>query len=390
MGVRAVEILCGAKKFKGNVANSLIGVVALGWVLLPRLEAAEISCDALMEALSGSREIPGFIINPADETVRIRTSKGECSESIEAWSQRDSLAPAKAKAAKPKSVPAPKVEPKADPEAVTVTPEPVPVEPEGFKKLTPRQRFTPPTDTGPVQKFQAPLPPATTPNPVTKKPNAQATCDYRIGEIWESQVIEIEGIDHWLARAFTMDINEDLEVDNVSFTFIALDGSEKVIHYFAALGGVSGWAYPALALPNEELIPRLCFDDLKYKKPKFFDTKKLESTLIEVEKPDLAAELEAKESGIAYKPKTTKKKPIKREEPTPWWLWAAAGGGGLVVVAGGAVFFRRRGKKSKTTGDDEDEEDVDAKVRDEDEDEDKPKPKKKGLGALLARFTKAK
>ena len=61
----------------------------------------------------------------------------------------------------------------------------------------------------------------TSPRPVVKKWDPQANCDYRLGEIWESQVIKIAGIDHWLARAFTMDINADLKVDNISFIFVA-------------------------------------------------------------------------------------------------------------------------------------------------------------------------
>ena len=120
-----------------------------------------------------------------------------------------------------------------------MTPQPVPASPAEsgvFKELTPRQVFTPEPDTGPIKIIQSPLRPATVPNPVVKPSNPQATCDYRTPDIWESQAIKIEDVEHWLARAFTLDLNGDLEVDNVSFTFLAKDGSEKIVHYFAASG----------------------------------------------------------------------------------------------------------------------------------------------------------
>jgi hypothetical protein len=382
-----VEIM--PKKSKGNAVVTLIGVLAMGLVSIPALYAAENDCSALMKSLSKTGEVPAIVINPVDETVKIISTRGECSETIEAWSKRDAPPSSDRKPAKSNPAAAPKTEPKPQPKAVTVTPKPGPADPgapEPFKKLMPRQTFTPAPDSGPEKKLQSP-PPVTSPRPVVKKRDPQANCDYRLGEIWESQVIKIAGIDHWLARAFTMDINADLKVDNISFFFVAKDGSEKVVHYFGAPGEVSGRVYPALTLPDESLIGRLCFDDLKYNKPKFFDDRKLQSTLIEIEKPDLAGELDAKQRGVVYKSKTAKKKPARREGPTPWWVWAASGGGALVVVAGAVLFVLRRRKKAKKTGD-EDEKD-DAETEDDEEDDgEKPKNKKKGLGALIARFKK--
>ncbi len=383
-----MKILCRTKKFKGNAAVTFIAVLVLGLLSVPGLTAQENDCDALMKSLSQG-EIPAIIINSADETVKFVTSRGACSESIEAWSNRDAQPSGGGKPAK--SIPSAGT--KAESRAVTGTPKPTSTEPESFKKLTPGQTFTPAPDTGPAQKIQSPRPPATAPSPVVKPSSPQASCDYRLGEIWETQIFKIEDVEHWLARAFTLDLNGDLEVDNISFTFVAKDGSERIFHYFAASGEISGQMYPALSLLDESLIHRLCFGDLNYKKPKFFGDKKLGPTLIEVEKPDLSGEMKAKQKGVPYKSKSKKKtKPVKNEESTPWWVWVAAGGGGLVVV-GAAIFILRRRKKAKKTSKEEDgEEDDEESSADEDDEEEgdgsKSKKKKKGLGALFSRFKK--
>jgi hypothetical protein len=171
--------------------------------------------------------------------------------------------------------------------------------------------------------------------PVKITPQARS-CDYRLKEVWDSQVLVIEGIKHWLSRAFTLDLDSNRQVDNVSFTFVAKGGAKKVIHYFGVAGELSGWSYPALKLPQESAIKRLCFDDVTYEKPKFFEDAPLKPTWIEIDKPDLAGEMEAKEKGVTYKKKTKKKKEKKPEkESTPWWIWALIGAGAL-AVAGGA------------------------------------------------------
>jgi len=226
--------------------------------------------------------------------------------------------------------PDPQAEPKDEPKAVAVTPKPALAAPESFKELTPRQTFTPATDTEPAQKIPGPLPPVIAPNPVVKPADPQAACDYRLSEIWESQVIKIENVEHWMARAFTLDLNADGEVDNISFTFVAKDESERVIHYTTAPGEISGRMYPALSLPDESVIRRLCFDDLTYKKPKFFGSKNLPPTLIEMENPDLAGRMKAKQQGVAYVSKSKKKKKrVKKGESTPWWMWRSMEPAGL-------------------------------------------------------------
>ena len=43
---------------------------------------------------------------------------------------------------------------------------------------------------------------------------------------------EVEGVKHWLSRVFTLDMDSDRQVDNVSFTFKDKNGAERIVHYF--------------------------------------------------------------------------------------------------------------------------------------------------------------
>ena len=70
------------KKSKGNAVVTLIGVLAMGLVSTPGLYAAENDCSALMKSLSKTGEVPAIVINPADETVKIISIRGECSETV--------------------------------------------------------------------------------------------------------------------------------------------------------------------------------------------------------------------------------------------------------------------------------------------------------------------
>jgi len=68
-----VEIM--PKKSKGNAFVTLIGVLAMGLVSTPALYAAENDCSALMKSLSKTGEVPAIVINPADETVKIISTR---------------------------------------------------------------------------------------------------------------------------------------------------------------------------------------------------------------------------------------------------------------------------------------------------------------------------
>ncbi|NQU61171.1 MAG: hypothetical protein HQ512_08580 [Rhodospirillales bacterium] len=193
-------------------------------------------------------------------------------------------------------------------------------------------------------------------------------------ELWEPKVIDIEGVSHWLSRIFTIDINVDQVVDNVAFTFKAKGDLERVIKYFALPGEIPGQSYPELRLTDDALFKRLCFGEIFFEKPKFFG-QKAEHKWIDVRKPNLAGESEAKEKGILYKAPTRKKKWKPVEPPTPWWQWALLAGGLIVVAAGGTAFVLHHRKKAglKEKSDDDDEEEDDDLASEKKNDLKKPK-----------------
>ncbi len=292
-----------------------------GMILVPgQARAAEMDCGALLDKLAKTGELPKIAINFKDKTVKIVSSQGTCQEPIEAWSRRPPL-----KAAKPgKRATQPAPSPKG-----TANPAPAPAE-------------TPQT--------------AVQPGP----------CDYRLDELWTFQVIKIEGISHWLARVFTVDLDGNRRVDNVKFSFRAEDHSERVISYFASSPGSPGQAYPALKLPDESLIGRLCFGEMTFEKPEFFG-KKVEKKWVDVPKPDLAAEMDARKRGVPYEPPERAKKPKRPpKEETPWGMLLAIAAG-LAVLGGGALVVA---KKLRPDQDDEDDEDGE----EDEEDEEDPAP----------------
>ncbi|MDA1090309.1 MAG: hypothetical protein O3A85_08365, partial [Proteobacteria bacterium] len=282
---------------------------------------------------------------------------------------------------------------------------------------TPKSAFTsPPPSQGipsgtatftpdPPAEKPKPIPapePALPPSPIVKAEPATGACDYRLQEVWERQIIKIEGIDHYLARAFTLDLDNNGRVDNVSFTFFDKDGKKTVLHYFGFSGERSGRDYPALALPNDSLIGRLCFGESRYEKPQFFSNEPVKRALIEIEGPDLAGQKAAKDRGIEYVPRTKKKDIEKKEEPISWLLWGSIGGLAL-IAAGGGVFLLRRKKaaaaaaaKTKAEAEEEDEEGGKKRPKDrgdDDEKEDgdkKPTKTKFNLGGLFSRGKKKK
>lgn len=280
----------------------VLGSLAMAWLA----QAAESDCDTLLGTIARTGEVPAIIINPADETVKIATSEGICSESIDSWSKREPISPGSpqpsspAKTVTPAPAPAPALAPQPTPKSVFTAPAPpapsATPAPSGQGVPTGTATFTPDQPAEPIPVPQSVRPPS----PAAKTPPSKGGCDYRLGEVWESQFVKVEGIEHYLARAFTLDLDNNRTVDNVSFTFIAKDGGKKVIHYYGAPGEPSGRDYPALNLPDKSLIGRICFDDLKYAKPKIFLDDSEKGSLIVVDGPDLAAQKEAKDRGIVY------------------------------------------------------------------------------------------
>ncbi|MDA1091128.1 MAG: hypothetical protein O3A85_12555, partial [Proteobacteria bacterium] len=70
-------------------AGAIIIVWSLGMSL--SAPAAENGCDTLLAQIAKTGEVPAIIINPVDETVKVFSTKGSCSETIEKWSNREPL-----------------------------------------------------------------------------------------------------------------------------------------------------------------------------------------------------------------------------------------------------------------------------------------------------------
>lgn len=312
------------------------------------VSAAEMSCDQLIKILGETGENPAIAINPAKETVTLKTSRGFCVESIHDWSKRPPLPSNVGQG--PARKPAPAKKPVAPPGTV------------------------PPS----APKEAAPL-------PVLQKPVDPPPCRYQVGEAWGSLTVKIEGIDHWLVRAFTMDLDGDRIIDNVNFVFKGKDNSIREIQYFSVANEVPGNAYPALKLRDESVIQRLCFGQQNYEMPEFFG-EKAEPTWIEIDKLDLAAEKEARDKGVSYVRPSQRRKDKAKKEGTNWLL-----GLGvffvMAIVLGGGGYWLYAMRRKKQAGEDEE---VYGDGEEEEDGEEKPEKKKKGLGGLLDRFKRKK
>jgi len=176
---------------------------------------------------------------------------------------------------------------------------------------------------------------------------AAGACDTRVQDVWKPLVIQIAGIKYFLSKAVTLDLNNNPQVDNVSFTFITKDGGKKVFNYFGIAGGISARDFPALALPDESLIGRLCFGKITYDKRQYFMQEPLKRPLLGIKSPDLAAQMEARKRGIADKPKTKKE---KEKEKSAWVLWGVLGGLLLLAVTVAGLFAIHR-RKTAAAGD---------------------------------------
>ncbi|MCH7865526.1 MAG: hypothetical protein IIC56_09995 [Proteobacteria bacterium] len=334
-------------------------VLAVGLWSPDKALAKKIDCGALLERMGRTGEFPGIKLNLAEGTVTVYLSRDHCQESIEIWSARPGPGEGKLKQPSPSA-------PKTVPAPVLVPPK------------TPAPKTTPP--------------PAKTP----AFPKIRAACDQRLDRLWpESQVIKIEGIGYWLARAFTVNFDGEPGIDDVGFVFKGLDDAERLIRYFGIPGEIPGLSLEGLGLADDGLIKRLCFGDVSYEKPPLFG-KELAPQWIEVPKPDLAAEVKAKREGRPWPPRGKDKtaKSQKPPEEFSWWLWALIAGGAVAAIAAGAFFVIRRGPKKKPEDGDEEEEEEgeeeDDGEEDSDEEDDSDGGKKKKKGWLASLFKRGR
>ncbi len=331
-------------------------VLAVSLALL-RPDAAAASgadCDALLAKAAKANEIPEIIIDSSTNSVRIRTSQGECVEQMSA-----PTAPSASRGPPETALQAPQTAP-APPPAAPMTAEPgKPFKTHPYFRPQP---MPPPRSLGGPQGETAKAP----------APSPAADCTTDLKSLWEKGEHDIRGATYWLSQVFTVDLDGDRRTDNVGFRLKAANTPELVIRYYAGPGNLAGRSVPTLRLDDEDVISRLCFGQVSFDKPRRKDRKMEPPRAFET--PDLEKEMMAKGNPA---PAVTQ---AERSGVVPSGLWAAiAAVSGLVVAAGGiGVYLTRRkwlpalkqlGKARRKDGEEEEDEE-------EEEEEEDAKEKK--------------
>ena len=344
-----------------KVLPQAVLVLAVSLVLQrPDAAAAGADCDALLEKAAKADEIPEIVIDSSTNTIRVRTSEGECVEPLSAPTVPSAaLGPPETAVQAPQT--APVTPPAAPPVAEVAEPKPAPAAP---KTAEPGKPFK----THPYFRAQ-PMPPPRSlggPQGATAKAPAlspAAGCTTDLNSLWKKGEHHIRGTTYWLSQVFTIDLDGDRRTDNVGFRLKAASTPELMIRYYAGPGNLAGRSVPTLRLDDEDMISRLCFGQVSFPTPR----RQARETPRGFETPDLEMEMMGKGKPA---PAVTQ---AERGGVVSGGLWAAmAAVSGLVVAAGGAgVFLTRRkwlpalkrlGKtRRKDEGEDEDEDEEDAK-----------------------------
>ncbi|MEE9544196.1 MAG: hypothetical protein V3V55_01190 [Rhodospirillales bacterium] len=284
-----------------------------------------IGCDTLLHEASKSGEVPKVTLNTSWGIIRIETSLGYCREPVEVWRGRHL-----------QDIPVTKTEESKTPKIQLP------------KQVSPKQVSPKPA----VPEPAAPKPTAPVP---TGKP-----CDKSLSEFWKQGEHSIKGTTYWLSQVFTIDRNGDGIMEDVGFRLKAKGKPDLLIRYFADGDQISARSLSRLALPDETVIPRLCFGQVVFEEPF-----KVQSVPVEKKKafeiPDLAREMKVKTGEISEEPETAAKGDAEKTVGTKIWISIAAG---LFVLfaAGGLIAFLTRRKwlpKLKKSAEDEEEDDDD-------------------------------
>ncbi len=328
----------------------------------PDAAAAPVAdCDALLEKAAKADEIPEITIDSATNSIRVRTSEGECFEQVSAPTARPGTpeAPQTAREA-PQTAPAPpaaapsvteaaKPAPPAAAPSVTEAAKPAPA-PAAAKTAEPGKPF----ETHPYFRRE----PAPPPGPrsldaprgeAAKAPArlAAADCVGDLGALWEKGEHDIRGIRYWLSQVFTIDLDGDGRTDNVGFRLKASKTPDLVIRYFAGPGHLAGRSVPTLKLGDEDVISWLCFGQLSFDMPRPKEPKEPKDREPEpvraFETPNLAREMMAKgdtarrmKQGSAARPETG------GTASTGLWAGIAAAEVLLVAAIGAGAYLTRR------------------------------------------------
>ncbi len=273
--------------------------------------AAGADCDALLEKAAKADEIPEIIIDSSTNSIRVRTSQGECVEQLSAPTGPSAAPGPPETAVQAPQTPGPKPAPAA----------PQAAEPGKPFKIHPyfrAQPMPPPRSLGGPQGETAKAP-ALSP---------AADCTTGLNSLWEKGEHDIRGTTYWLSQVFTIDLDGDRRTDNVGFRLKAANTPDLVIRYYAGPGHLAGRSVPTLKLDDEDVISRLCFGQVSFDKPRRKARKTEPPRAFET--PDLEKEMMAKGKPA---PAVTQ---AERGGVVPDGLWAAiAAVSGLVLAAGG-------------------------------------------------------
>lgn len=272
----------------------LIGLVFV-WAH-PAVSADPVNSCADLSKTTAEDEILEITVSPAGGTAMIRTARANCRESLKELGATLPVPAASAPKTEPRKTVAAKSAPPAPLEAAT--PEP-------------------------------PAPTARRPMPWEKVD----TC-IQLGEKWKAGTMRVGPYTYALARAYTIDRDNDSIVDDVSFVLESREAPPLVIRYDASPGVLSAKMLPGLRLDDDSLIRKLCFGNQQFEIAK---EEAVAKPLFRL--PDLAAEARAKEA----KPK--KAAPAKSAPISTSQILMAVGFFGGASLIGGAVAFvlyRRR------------------------------------------------
>lgn len=350
-------------------------------------DAQEVDCDTIQRFVVETGELPRFSIDPDTDTVVVTTSRGECRESTDQWTKRNWLDISKPKQPGARQQPQPR-------------PPPVPretVPPRPGQTTTAPSRAEPPArpfETHPAFREEPPATEAPA-QAEAPRPRPPGEC-LPLADFWKPGDVVIRNRRYMIARAFTIDDNDDGVVDDVGFRVESKAGQEFDMRYFPRSGALAGKAIEGLRLEDDGVIPRLCFGsvDLLAGRPPEPSSAPPPPPAQAFQVPDLAKEFADRQSGAAPADAPSAEGGVN----TRTIVLASAVAGGIIVIAGIALFFTRRmwlPKPKRAEGEEgEDREDDDgdaAEIEETDEGDDEDgedgdeKPRKKKKRGLFGR-----
>jgi len=161
----------------------------------------------------------------------------------------------------------------------------------------------------------------------------------KIDKIWTEGFHNISGAKYWVDRIYALDENGDGTVDNIGFNLKAENKSEFFIYYFPGKTDRPSVAMvPTLRLKDDRVVPKICFGQASYFKPKPNEMKPAPG----FQAPDLAAELKAKVEGknkVGITAKQASPKVQGKFTSGIGLIFTVIVGAGLFLVLGGGIGY---------------------------------------------------